>query len=160
METKKEKISSRSKILAILLAAVLGINLYTAKTSNTLPMPFGYGMAVVLSNSMEPALVLDDLVVIKRTQTITAGDIIVYQSGDGMVIHRVVGYDGQTVTTQGDANNVADPPFDISAVKGKMVVRIPFIGRIVYILKTPSGIIMSAVIIFLLTELIGVIKEK
>jgi signal peptidase I len=139
-------------IITLLIVALLGINLHNIGTQDTLPMPFGYGLAVVLSNSMAPTLMIDDLVLIHKTDNITVGDIIVYQNGYELIIHRVVGYDGQTVTTQGDANNVADPSFDSSNVKGRMIARIPYVGRLVTAIKTPSVLLTMLAAIFLITE--------
>jgi hypothetical protein len=71
------------------------------------------------------------------------GDIIVYQKEDQLIIHRVVSMDGTTLVTQGDANNVADEPIDISSVKGKMVSRIPVLGGLIRDLKTPIAAVAA-----------------
>jgi signal peptidase len=120
---------------------------------NRLPMPFGYGASVVLSGSMEPNLSVNDLVIIKETQDVNVGDVIVYESGGEMIIHRVLNVDGDTIITQGDANNIADEPFDVSSVRGKMIASFPAVGGLVRILKTPAGTIGLLVAAFLLIEL-------
>lgn len=133
-------------VLILIGSLILGINVYLWNgrnlTGNTMPMPFGYGMAVVLSGSMEPVLDVNDLVFVQEQETYQVGDIIVYQSGDELIIHRIVERYGDMLLTQGDANNGADPPIDISSVKGKMVGSIPGIGSLVRALKTPAGIII------------------
>jgi signal peptidase len=143
-------------LLLSLLGLLLGINFYNwnAKNlvGNRMPMPFGYGICVVLSGSMEPVLAVDDLVFIRETQDIAVGDIIVYQSGQELIIHRVVGLDGQMVVTKGDANNVADEPFDLSAVKGKMTGRIPAVGALVRLLKKPVVVVAVLALAFYLME--------
>jgi signal peptidase len=144
-------------LLLILLALLLGIRLYAwnAKSlvGNSLPMPFGFGASVVLSGSMEPVLSVNDLVLIKETQDIKPGDVVVYESGGELIIHRVQAVDGTTVTTKGDANNVADEPFDVSNVRGKMVAVFPVVGGLARILKTPAGTAALLVAAFVLIEL-------
>ena len=66
---------------------------------------------------------------------------MVFQDGNNLVVHRIIEINGQAVTTKGDANNTADNPVSISAVKGKVLFCIPFAGRIVSFLKTPIGTI-------------------
>ena len=51
---------------------MIGFNVYLANAyglvGNQLPMPFGYGAAVVLSGSMEPEFSEGDLILIKETK--------------------------------------------------------------------------------------------
>lgn len=144
-------------LLLILVSLVLGINVYhwNAKSilGNSLPMPFGYGISVILSGSMEPILYVDDLVLIKETTDVEVGDIIVYQRNGELIIHRIIEIDRENLLTQGDANNVADAPILRSSVKGKMVAHVPWIGKVVLILKTPAGIICMLLLAFILVEL-------
>jgi signal peptidase len=116
-------------------------------------MPFGYGASVVLSGSMEPVLSVNDLVILKETQEVQPGDVVVYESGGELIIHRVQTVDGDTITTKGDANNVADEPFDVSNVRGKMVAVFPVVGGLARILKTPAGTIVLLAAAFVLIEL-------
>ena len=55
-------------MLIIFVSLVLGVNLYNwnAKSlmGNVLPMPMGYGAAVVLTGSMEPTIMEDDLIIV------------------------------------------------------------------------------------------------
>lgn len=132
--------------------AVLGINIYLANAvtlgGNQLPMPFGYGAAVVLSGSMEPEFSKGDLIFVKETETYAENDIVVFQTGNILIVHRIIAIDGETITTKGDSNNVADEPIPVSAVRGKVLFRIPFVGKIVGFLKTPIemiGMIAAAI---------------
>jgi signal peptidase len=156
MKTAQLKTIVRMIFLS-LLAIALGLKLYSwnagSLTGNNMPMPFGYGMSVVLSGSMDPALKVNDLVFIRETKEISPGNIIVYERDGELIIHRVIYVDGSTVITQGDANNAADEPFDISMVKGKMIGYIPGIGAIVRWIKTPFGTIVLLVAAVLLVEL-------
>ena len=131
-------------LLLILCGVILGVNVYLANANslvgNQLPMPFGYGAAVVLG-SMEPEFSEGDLIVVNETDTYEVNDIVVFQDGNSLVVHRIINIDGETITTKGDANKSADEPINISAVKGKVLFWIPFVGSIVEGLKTPVGTI-------------------
>lgn len=132
-------------LLLVLCGFMLGMNVYLANANrligNQLPMPFGYGAAVVLSGSMEPEFSVGDLIMVKETENYEQNDIVVFQDGHSLVVHRIISIDGETITTKGDANNTADKPIHVSAVKGKVLFGIPYAGNIVGFLKTPVGII-------------------
>ena len=162
-EKQKSRQSVRRKTLVrrIILAAVgviLGVNVYLANAKgiggNQLPMPFGYGVANVLSGSMEPTFSKGTLLLVKENADVEPGDIVVYQSGQELIVHRVISLDKETgtVITQGDANNVADEPFDLSQIRGEVIGWVPFLGNIAAILKTPAGILIILILAFLLTE--------
>ncbi len=153
-KTKKTKLWRRAGIA--LVGLLLGLNLYRWNAAslggNALPMPFGVGAAVVLSGSMSPALQVNDLVVVKETDRYKTGDIVVYQSGAELIVHRIVAQQEGRLVTRGDANNAADEPIETRAVKGRVVARIPFVGVAVNALKSPAGILAVLVTAFILTE--------
>ena len=144
-------------VVLALCGGILGVNLYTANANklvgNQMPMPFGYGWAVVLSGSMEPAMSVGDLIIVSESAPYTEGDVVVFQSGNMLVVHRVTAIDGDSVTTQGDANNTADAPVPKDAVKGKVIATLPKIGTAVNFVKTPIGTIVLAVAAVTLVEL-------
>ena len=145
------------------IGIVLGLFVYTQNAKGLLkdkmPMPFGYGMSVVLSGSMESRLSVDDLVIIKATDRFEVNDIVLYQDGDSLVIHRIIEIDGDTVTTKGDANNVADKPIHKSQIKGVLVFDIARLGAVVNVLKQPVFIFIILAAALLLAEL-SYRKEK
>lgn len=145
-------------VLLVLLAAALGLGAYLMSAAglgrNQLPMPFGVGLATVESNSMQPALSRGDLLVVGQETEPAVGDIVVYQDPSiGLVVHRVVALDGDLVTTQGDANNTADVPFDRSRIVGHVVAAVPVLGLLVAALKTPAGVLVTLALALLLVEL-------
>ena len=155
MNAKKKSILRH--ILLVILGLVLGINLYLANArgvvGNQMPMPFGTGAAVVLSGSMEPTLSKGDLIFVRQAGELHTGDIVVYQSENMLVVHRIITIDGDTVVTQGDANNAADDPIDLSQVKGVVRFHIPYIGTILEAIKTPIGTLVTLLLAFALVEL-------
>ena len=80
--------------LLTLICTILGLRLYSWNAStlvgNTMPMPFGYGSAIVLSGSMEPALHVDDLIIVKQSDNYKVGDIVVFQNSRELIIHRII----------------------------------------------------------------------
>lgn len=145
------------RLILIFIGVTVGLGIYFANASgfigNRLPMPFGYGAAVVLSESMEPTYSKGDLLFIEETQSLAVGDVVVYQCGGEHIVHRVIKLEGDLITTQGDANNVSDPLFEISAVEGKVVGCIPFVGELANLIKTPVGIFVLIASAILLIEL-------
>ena len=145
------------------IGIVLGLFFYNQNAKGLLkdkmPMPLGYGMSVVLSGSMESRLSVDDLVIIKATDSYNVNDIVLYQDGDSLVIHRIIEIDGDTVTTKGDANNVADKPIHKSQIKGVLVFDIARLGAVVNVLKQPVFIFIILAAALLVTEL-SYRKEK
>ena len=157
-ETKKGR-AGRSffRILMILLislffgAAVYSINARRV-LRNAMPMPFGVGLSVILTGSMEPTLSVNDLVLVRAADSYQLDDIVVYQSGSDLIIHRIVGIEGDAYITQGDANNAPDEPLALSAIKGKAVASVPYLGFLVRLLQTTLG---KLVIIVLAALLLG-----
>ncbi|MDF9825400.1 signal peptidase I [Breznakia sp. PF5-3] len=144
------------RVLLSLVGLFLGVNIYlfnaTSIVGNKLPMPFGYGAAVVLSGSMEPALSVNNLIIVEESKAYDKGDIVVYQDGNELIVHRIVSIDKDSVITKGDANSVSDNPIRKSSIKGKVIVSIPFIGVLINILKSPLGTITILILAFMLLE--------
>lgn len=157
MKNKSLKQAVLRVIPFVVISLIIGFKLYTwnAKNlvGNAMPMPFGIGASVVLSGSMEPELSVNDLVLVRKHDSYNIGDIVVYQDGSILVIHRIVSIDGDKVITQGDANNAADDPINISAVKGKAMCHIPFVGGAVRFLQSPAGFIILVIAAVALFEL-------
>ena len=139
-------------LLILVISVTLGLTVYTWNARrvmhNELPMPFGIGASVVLTGSMEPTLKVNDLVIVKTADSYEVGDIVVFQNGDELIIHRIVELDieNERVTTKGDANDIDDSStigrIPLTAIKGKYSFRIPFVGLIIKGLKTVPGIII------------------
>ena len=155
---------SKKKILVILRIAVLifvsllmGIKLYNWNarnlTGNVLPMPFGYGASVVLSGSMEPAIMTNELILVKAEDSYEVGDVVVFQNGNVLVVHRIVAMDEETVVTRGDANNTDDQPIALEQIKGRVFAHIPHVGTVVRVIKTPVATIALILGAVLLVEL-------
>lgn len=120
--------------IIIFAAIVYGTPKILVKTLNTT-----YPIAAITSSSMWPALKQGDIVFIKGVGAkieVKIGDIVVYKNERGFTIHRVIQMDENTLTTKGDANNVADAPLAYSELIGKTVdlkgklIRLPYLGKL------------------------------
>ena len=144
------------RLILVLVGLILGTVLYFANAQgivgNQLPMPFGYGIANVLSGSMEPTFSKGTLLLVKETQNVQTGDIVVYQSENSLIVHRIIAINDTEITTQGDANNTPDPVFQKSQIKGVVIGWIPYAGTITSLLKTPAGILILLILAILLIE--------
>ena len=147
-------------VVFLIISLIIGTTVFKwnarTLTKNSLPMPFGFATAVVLSGSMEPTLNVNDLIVVKSCDTYSVGDIVVYQdreSSTGManVTHRIIidNKDG-TFVTQGDNNNSPDTPIGLSDIKGKVIFHIPGVGNALEIVKSPAVIVAVIVVAIIL----------
>ena len=95
-------------VLCVVVYAVVFSVVVKIKDKNSMPMPFGFGATLVMSGSMEPEISVNDLVFVEKPGELHVGDVILYNSGESRVLHRIVDINGDTVTTKGDANNTKD----------------------------------------------------
>lgn len=143
---KKKRTGAARILLFIIISLVIGFTVYRWNAErlagNAMPMPFGFGMSVVLSGSMEPELSVNDLVIIAKSDSYETGDTVVYQSQGDLIIHKIIETDGMTAVTQGTANNIPDEPIQVEAIKGKLVMKLPKVGIAVRGIRTPIGVVV------------------
>ena len=99
-----------------------------------LPEAFHMKAYVVKSSSMEPTIKAGSVIYVKPygdNESVSAGDIISFHTGNVIVTHRImsVDFENGTVITKGDGNEVCDSaPLPLSAIEGKVQFHIPGIG--------------------------------
>lgn len=135
-------------VLICLLAVVMLLGVLTTR-SGQVPSMAGYSLLRVLTKSMEPAIPVDSLLLVRRTppEDIQPGDIISFYSPDpdlgGMVnTHRVTGVEQQggrfQFTTRGDANLMDDKyPVSGEAVIGRVLFISPWLGTLLRLIGNP-----------------------
>ncbi len=155
MKTNTKRLILRIVIIA-LAGAFLGIQLYSWNArslgGNKMPMPLGFATSVVLSGSMEPELQVNDMIIVIARDSYEVGDVVVYQSYGTLIVHRIISIDGESVVTQGDANQTADPAIKLSDIKGEVVASLPYVGLILTFIRSPLGIILILGAAFFLME--------
>lgn len=151
-------------VFVALMVVILLINGYLLVSKlifkNDLPKLLGYAQIIVISGSMQPAINVGDLLIIKEQISYQVNDIITYHSNQNLVTHRVLDVNNDALTTQGDANNVADEPVPLTAVEGKVVYMIPGFGKLVLFMKSPLGILLMLAVLFLLIEIPYLLERR
>ena len=143
--TSKKILNLIRIISLIVLAIIIGLNIYMWNANKILgdamPMPSGFGAAVILSGSMEPALSIDDLIIVKKCDDYDIGDIIVYQRNYELIVHRIVEINGNNVIIQkvenievGAAKDLADR---LSDKLGQSVIVLAIVSdKVVFVVKS------------------------
>lgn len=116
------------------------------------PSFYIYKAYVITTNSMEPELKKDDVVVIKKAKAdnLKQGDIVTFKQNGETITHRIVQIDdiedGKLYITKGDNNNVQDEQgLRFDQIEGKLVIKIPQLGKMVASFK--NGIIIVLVLL-------------
>lgn len=129
---------------------------------------FGMGSAVVVSGSMEPALAVNDFIIIVKCEEYNEEDIVTYAGNNSAITHRIIAKrtdeNGNIFyTTKGDNNNIADGEIPAGKIIGKVVLAVPNVGVIQTFISQPVGFLTVTLIagaIILVPELICKGKEK
>ena len=158
--------ATRSLMIAILFfMSFIGLafflyfgDLLVSSKSETAKNPL-FGAYVIVSPSMVPTIKIDDAIIIKRIDNdkYKVGDIITFASADAnytgkavthrIVDKRVVESNESLYTTKGDNNNVVDPALvKTDAIYGKVLFKIPAVGKVQGLVSTPSHFFLSLLI--------------
>jgi len=136
-----------SIILVIIINLYLGVN--KALTSNPVPKFLGIAPLIVMSGSMEPAIMPGDVVIIREQlpQKYKLGDVVTYLEGNIAFTHRIIGEEEGLFILKGDNNNVADDTVAAEEFIGKVVLTIPKIGFAILFFKTPLGMLVLLILL-------------
>ena len=150
-------------MIFLVISLVFGLTFYTINarrvSGNRLVMPFNKTIAVVLTGSMEPTIGVNDLIVVEKTNDYEVNDIVVYQIGNMLVVHRIIAIDGEMVITAGDNNDGEDTPINIKSINGEVVDIIPHLGLVLKIVKSPIGLVVIVTLAVILL-ILSYKKEK
>lgn len=150
------KILSTIICIIILFFIVFNITLIVESYINPdeLPSFLGIKSFVIVSESMEPTIITNDVIFIVDTskENLEVGDIISFRTGDYINTHRIVRIEEQNgedvYITKGDNNSNEDrTPVKFQDIEGKYLFRLPKIGKITEMLK--SRITLVVLLIFL-----------
>lgn len=153
---KRKELHARIRKLVYIFLVIILYNIVLLYMSyidkfNT-PSFYIYKAYVITTNSMEPELKKDDVVVIKKAKAdnLKQGDIITFKQNGETITHRIVQIDdiedGKLYITKGDNNNVQDEQgLRFDQIEGKLVIKIPQLGKMVASFK--NGIIIVLVLL-------------
>ena len=126
----------------------------------TIGGPFSY--AIATGNSMSPTLATDDIVLLRRTGNYGVGDVVAYRHPQiGTVLHRIVAYDGERFTTQGDNRASPDSYQSLpSDVIGREWGVIPQGGRVVREIQRPRNAALLAIAVIAVLATAGAQRRR
>lgn len=164
IEKRKQKEKTIKKTVSIIIYIIIipllvyNISLMIQAVTNPSKTPnfFGIKTYTIVSGSMEPELQIGDIVIVKELNEsdIQVGDIISFRQGQSVVTHRIVEIkkndEKQTYVTQGDNNNVEDKEeTEYDMIEGKLVGKIPFLGKISQLLQGKITVVIIALITYI-----------
>ena len=129
----------------VLIGAVLALG--SLLVASMIPIPGNIEVKIVQSGSMEPTIKTGALTIVKPLARYAVGDIIMFGKDTKTEVpttHRIVADEVRSgvfyYTTKGDANEDPDPQAVAqSAVKGKVLFSIPYLGYLLDFAKKPLG---------------------
>lgn len=161
-------------IICWALVAVLVFTLvifFTSRVNGSTPSIFGYSIFRVSSGSMEPELMVGDIILDKEVENpkdLKVGDVITFKSediGDLFVTHKIIKAPYEEngkymLQTQGVANDLPDKPITTDNVKGIMVQKIPFLNEVYNLFLSPWGLIIliGLIVLIFFDEIVVIVK--
>ncbi len=147
-----KELSSRSKkkggkvfpALCNILGTLILLTVIVSCLPVTVPRLLGYEIYNVVSGSMAPEIPVGSIVYVETYSPaeIQEGEIIAFQSGDGVITHRVVKnnvVEGE-FTTKGDANAAEDMnTVDYRDLIGRVVRHYPYLGALMVVYTSGIG---------------------
>lgn len=127
-----------------LIGTLMLLTVIAAALPLTVPQFMGYDIYNVVSGSMEPAIPIGSIIYVKPVdpEDVKVGEIIVFEAGDSVVMHRVRENNvvSGNFTTKGDANNVEDlSKVSYSDFVGIVARHIPVLGQLLILFESTVG---------------------
>lgn len=118
---------------------------------------FGFRIYRVISGSMQPALQIGDVIIIKEADNYAEKDIITYDNGLTTITHRIKSINGDEIITEGDANYAPDKPITRNRILGKYFFRIStfsvfsimLTGKTIYLIMM---LVLFAIVLFAIID--------
>nr|WP_294371550.1 signal peptidase I [uncultured Ruminococcus sp.] len=158
-------------VLAILVLTV--VVFMSSKVNGKAPSFFGYSVLRVSTGSMQPELMIGDVILGKCVDNPTklkVGDVITYQ-GSGkteglLVTHKIIIAPHKTddgtykLQTKGVANEIADPEISTDDVRYIMVCKLGFIDTLYNLFLSPWGLLIFIAVLLLIfiDEIVVIIR--
>lgn len=144
---------------------------FTARINGSTPSVFGYSIFRVSSGSMEPELMVGDIILDKTVdnpEDLKVGDVITFKNndyGDMLVTHKVIKAPYEEngklmLQTKGIANEVEDKPICVDNVKGIMICKVDYLDTVYNVFLSPWGllILIALIVIIFFDEIITIVK--
>ena len=158
-----KKIANVITTVLLIVLVLLVLAMFAMRLTGRTPSIFGYQVYRVSSDSMEPELMIGDVILVRSVPAdeIKKGDIITYNSLQGetrgrSITHRVVSEpeitgDRYFYQTKGDVPGATpDPQITYDQVEGKFICKIPVIDKLYSFFLTPYGLISIIAVIVIM----------
>lgn len=113
---------------------------------------------------MEPSIKLGDVILVKniKEEDLKVDDIITFEANGKNITHRITEIQEAGYKTKGDNNNLEDEKkIRYFQIKGKVILTIPYLGKIIDILNNKIiFLIIVLIILILLFFKIGMEEKK
>ncbi len=170
-KAKSKRIMNRLQLMVYIIVIPLivyniSLILQAIISPDKTPDFLGYKTYVIVSGSMEPTYNIGDIAIVKSTdQKYDVGDTISFRQGETVVTHRIteVMENNSQVEykTKGDNNNAEDQGVvKGSAIEGKVIGAIPFLGYAVLWLQNGIVIIVLLLFAYVYIAYTGNMKKK
>ena len=144
------------EIIAIILIYNIILIAISSENKISLINIFGYKSFIIKTNSMEPTIDINDVIITKKVQEeeIKVQDIITFIKDNEVITHRITKIENEEnikkYTTKGDNNNIEDS-FKITYdnIEGKHILTIPNLGVIVKVLENQIIFLIILLIILI-----------
>ena len=157
---RKKYANTIKKILAVILVILIyNIILIFISSENHRIGLFGYRAYIITSDSMEPSIKHGDVVIVKKSkeENLQTGDVITFEQNQELITHRIQKIEEDQTTnektyiTKGDNNNIEDSEnIKFSAIIGKCILTIPYLGNIISVLENKLIVLIIILIILIL----------
>lgn len=134
----------RRPILGWVLATIVALGAWFLLAPERLGGTAAY--VQVQGTSMLPTLHTGDLLVLRANDRYAIGDVVAYRSdmAGAVVVHRVIGIDGDRYVMKGDNNDFLDRYHPANAeILGREVVRIPGGARLADLAASPTYVVIA-----------------
>ena len=144
---------------------------FMSRINGSTPSVFGYSIFRVSSGSMEPELMVGDIILDKTVdnpEDLKVGDVITFKNndyGDMLVTHKVIKAPYEEngklmLQTKGIANEVEDKPICVDNVKGIMICKVDYLDTVYNVFLSPWGllILIALIVIIFFDEIITIVK--
>ena len=168
---KVDKIISTVMLVFVAIMASLSIFFTYSRAKNGIVTVFGYSVCYVVTGSMEPTLLVGDVILIKSPasqEEIHENDIVTYKSTSGVfagsyITHRVQEIQIHNGVYQyimkGDANSANDTEYvDFDKVTGVYVGKIGFVQFVMSMLSSPIAFIVIVILPLLIIFVMQIVN--
>lgn len=153
-------------IFIIILYNVILVGITSIDNEKSLSL-FGYQAYIITSDSMKPEINSGDVVVIKQCneEELSTDDIITFEKNGKINTHRIINIINENgkveYITKGDNNSIEDQErIEFSNVRGKMTIKIPYLGNVIMFLQNQMIILIMVLILLLLLLYKVIIDER